>query len=331
MGYPPAEVADTIRDAFKPIAKTWPYINLWVPVVHERPEMKWFRAEIRRGLWGLGRAYAVTRGAHISLSSFSMPPSTVYAPTPPRRAATRYRPVDRMDALFAMARMRLARQDELAAVLGEEELDIPHLFGEGFLAEKRVQRAENRGRGKGVLQEDVYVEIRRKGLILVREQWGLTPGHLPPRELTRNSGRVHLHISRMAPRIVRMNWGDRVEIYGGWSEPKLSYTLVRPDALVWGTWDGAETLFWLEVESGHRSMKSFAERLQAKMQICAVLSHLRVVMAVLSTRWIIQAVTLLKPPPNVAVVVGRWKGRDSWLLPVPEFGRIRVARKARVR
>jgi hypothetical protein len=41
--------------------------------------------------------------------------------------------------------------------------------------------------------------------------------------------------------------------YSGWSEVSIPGLKANPDALAWGKILDTETLFWLEVESGHSS------------------------------------------------------------------------------
>jgi hypothetical protein len=49
------------------------------------------------------------------------------------------------------------------------------------------------------------------------------------------------------------------QVWQSWSEPGLAYA--NPDALIWGTYRGVETLVWLEVETGKKSAQEHVKEI----------------------------------------------------------------------
>ena len=101
-----------------------------------------------------------------------------------------------------------------------------------------------------------------------------------------------------------------------------------PDALAWGRLDGSETLFWLEVESGHSSREVIQKKMARRLGQATAYTHslnVRLVFVLLAMPWVQEAArsALAGIPDTVAVVTSDWK-EFGWL-PVVEWGKVRLA------
>jgi hypothetical protein len=89
-----------------------------------------------------------------------------------------------------------------------------------------------------------------------------------------------------------------------------------------------ETLFWLEVESGHCSREVLCTKLSRRL--CQATAYtqclnVRLVFVLLAMPWVQEAArsALAGIPDTVAVVTGDWK--EFGRLPVVEWGKVRLA------
>ena len=101
-----------------------------------------------------------------------------------------------------------------------------------------------------------------------------------------------------------------------------------PDALAWGRLDGWETLFWMEVESGHSSREVLWRKLSRRLNQAYAYTqslNVRLVFVLLAMPWVQEAArhVLTGVPDTMAVVTGDWK--DFGRLPVVEWGKVRLA------
>jgi hypothetical protein len=115
------------------------------------------------------------------------------------------------------------------------------------------------------------------------------------------------------------------EIYAGWNEVGIPGLKANPDALAWGKLDGFETLFWLEVESGHSSKnlifdKTTVRWLKATGYADAV--GVRLVFVFLAMPWVRDAARLafIDVPKTCAVIVADWSRQNFGHLPFPKWG-----------
>ena len=100
-----------------------------------------------------------------------------------------------------------------------------------------------------------------------------------------------------------------------------------PDALAWGAWQGQETIFWLEVDTGHASEKDLRSTYRIRYHralMHAAQVNIPIVFAVLSMPWVLRAVVPIfnNISDHMAVIVEDW--RRFGKLQVPEFGKCRV-------
>ncbi len=106
----------------------------------------------------------------------------------------------------------------------------------------------------------------------------------------------------------------------------MSCGRTRPDALCWGRWDGYETLFWLEVESGHDSVEALQRKTVRRVNQALMYARrcpVRLVFVVLGPPWVRAAVVEVFQhlPGDVAALLEDWK--SFGVLPVPQWGRVR--------
>jgi hypothetical protein len=172
-----------------------------------------------------------------------------------------------------------------------------------------------------------YWKITKIGIIAALRSWGIPPGFRSSSrfESYRKAGFRHRNVARMWPAWLREAL-PYAEIWGGWSEVYLPEVHVIPDALAWGRFEGRETLFWLEVESGHRSSERLCWKLRARFWAATNYikrRQMRLVFALLGMPWVQEVSRLAFEDlhPDVAVVIGDWK--DFGRLPISQWGRVR--------
>jgi hypothetical protein len=86
-----------------------------------------------------------------------------------------------------------------------------------------------------------------------------------------------------------------------------------------------ETLFWLEVESGHGSREEIRQKIRRRFTQAANYADEKkvgLVFALLGRDWVCEAArpAFVNLPENVAVTIGNWK--EEGRLPMTEWGRV---------
>jgi hypothetical protein len=177
-------------------------------------------------------------------------------------------------------------------------------------------------------EEDIwpYWRIRRPGLSVALRAWGVPSGAVFGNRSERNRllDSVHRRRSRQWPKWVSKAL-PHAEIYAGWNEVGIPGLKANPDALAWGKLDGFETLFWLEVESGHSSKNLILDKttvrwLKATGYADAV--GVRLVFVFLAMPWVRDAARLafIDVPKTCAVIVADWSRQNFGHLPFPKWG-----------
>jgi hypothetical protein len=170
--------------------------------------------------------------------------------------------------------------------------------------------------------------ISKYGVTIALRSWGVSPGlRFNSRfETRRDTGERHRRVGRLW-----FGWLKKslpyAEIWAGWSEVRLPEVRSVPDGLAWGRLEGRETLFWLEVESGHRSSADIVEKISKRFQIAlryVARRRMRLIFAVLGMPWVQNAAKLafMDLNPEVAVLVGDWK--EFGALPPIQWGRVKT-------
>jgi hypothetical protein len=127
-----------------------------------------------------------------------------------------------------------------------------------------------------------YWELSRSGLSLARRSLNLPPGARfahstergrSKRERAKDKDRKvreeilknrHQRTARLWPAWLRKAYPE-ADIRAGWSEVMIPGLGAAPDGLAWGDYGGRETLFWLEVESGHTKRAVLVPQTQRRL------------------------------------------------------------------
>jgi hypothetical protein len=173
-----------------------------------------------------------------------------------------------------------------------------------------------------------FYRITRKGSSIALRSWGIPPDYYFPErwEFRDPADSRHRKTLRKWPVWVKKGW-PHVDVWAGWSEVYLKGLDATPDALAWGIFDTYETLFWLEVESGHQSSKRISQKINRRLNQAAAFAkstRVHVVFVLLAMPWVQKAAgpALVNIQDHVAVVTGDWN--DFGHLPVAEWGRVRL-------
>jgi hypothetical protein len=89
--------------------------------------------------------------------------------------------------------------------------------------------------------------------------------------------------------------------------------------------DGLETLFWLEVESGHASRNEIRQKIRRRFTSAVEYvqeKKLHLVFALLGRDWVCDAArpAFINIPEEAAVTIGNWQ--EVGRLPLTEWGRV---------
>jgi len=100
-----------------------------------------------------------------------------------------------------------------------------------------------------------------------------------------------------------------IEIWDCWTEVPVRYGI--PDALAWGRHGGRETLFWLEVDSGHSSRRTMEANYRRRLQLAythAAEWRIPIVFCIMGSPWVVDAFRWCIPPISgrVAVIGHDW-------------------------
>ncbi len=215
--------------------------------------------------------------------------------------------------LRILARLKTGHTREITSLAGFSEAHVRHLL-------KELQ-ASNLIEWKRIGKYDGW-QIRMKGLRLVHRSWNLPKGaHFTQyRREFRYAGERHRRVARLW-RVWLEAAYPSVEIWESWTEVPLKKGI--PDALAWGKHRGRETLFWLEVDSGHSS-KEIMER-NYRGRVWNAYDHakewgLPIVFCVMGPPWVVEEFpfSVSPAPPNLAMIEHDW--REFGILPDYEVG-----------
>ena len=348
-GLPPDDYAQALRKLTWQLNKLRRGASIWVQV--DGPGM-WYAKEVRRALRGMPLAVAVTMSgvSQPELESFNLIPYTLRVPSGPPPLAAEWYLGDlsrkQLDCLRVLARLQKGYTKEIASLVGEEDefaLSMLQVLVEkeyaryitDFVAPVKPKQltligGKEVGRYKlGEMKSYPFWQITKKGISIALRSWGLPPGYSFPerKEFRTPPDGKHRRISRQWLAWVRQAW-SHAEIWTGWSEVYIKRLAATPDALAWGRMDGWETLFWLEVESGHSSREVLWRKLSRRLNQAYAYTqslNVRLVFVLLAMPWVQEAArhVLTGIPDTMAVVTGDWK--DFGRLPVVEWGKVRLA------
>jgi hypothetical protein len=325
-GLPPVEYALGMYRLAGWLIRKRPSASLWVQV--DGPGV-WYRETLRAVLRWKGKL-PIAVSAPSSLGQPDLFDYVVFPWLEPHRPPEVKR--------VKQEALPLSRPDLLCLqILGRiEKGTLPEIASLGGIAPSLTQTGLNALEAAGWVareatqsrKETVPVwRIRREGLSLALRSWGI------PRDVsfTRRKELAlsdptgeHRRISRLWPAWLQTAW-PHVQIWAGWSEASLPGLPQTPDGLAWGLMDGLETLFWLEVESGHASRNEIRQKIRRRFTSAVEYvqeKKLHLVFALLGRDWVCDAArpAFINIPEEAAVTIGNWQ--EVGRLPLTEWGRV---------
>jgi len=227
----------------------------------------------------------------------------------------------KVQVLRALARMSIASTKEIASTSGYSHAYmrklLPELVQEGYILHHEKGMKEKR------IKAPVW-EIRRTGIQYAHQSWNI-PDNIRFKGIRveqKYAGQKHRRIARMWWAWLKEAYGSDYEIWQAWPEPVVGNA--HPDALAWGSYQGVETLAWLEVESGKKSreriVKDIMQRYHQAFTI-AEMYDLRMIFVVLAQPWVLRSLKnriLFDIPRNLTIIFENW--RNTGILSKPIFG-----------
>jgi hypothetical protein len=326
---------------------------------------RWYAREVRRYLRGASISIAVTSSGvdQPAVDDFWPPPPTTGVPGPPPPQAEEWfldnltnnelaclRVLDRLQAgytaeIAALAGLSLDTARKNLHILVEREYATYIVDGnvDGILEAKHKRKSKPNLKPKQLVfigEKSIgrvdpekkkcypFYEITRKGNSIALRSWGMPPGcYLPQRwEFREPPDSRHRKISRNWPAWLKKAW-PHAQVWTGWSEVYIKGLDATPDALAWGSFGDYETLFWLEVESGHQSSERIIQKINRRLNQASAYGKsmkLQVVFVLLAMPWVqkMAGPALVNIQDHVAVVTEDWNNFGH--LPMAEWGRVRL-------
>jgi hypothetical protein len=220
--------------------------------------------------------------------------------------------------LRILARLKTAHTKEITSLAGYSKTYVRGLLKElqskGLIEWKRIGKYDGWA-------------IKTRGMRLAHRSWNVPKGaHFTQyRGEVRYSGERHRRVSRMWRAWLEAAY-PYVEIWESWTEVQMRPGI--PDGLAWGQKFGRETLFWLEVESGHSSRQVMARQYSKRLDLA--MEHVRkrgvdVVFCLMGLPWMVKAFgrnlsgSYYFRQQHFAIIGHDW--RDFGHLPISESGR----------
>ena len=183
--------------------------------------------------------------------------------------------------LQILARLKTAHRPEIASLASFSESHVRNLLKqlqvEGLIERQQIGKYEGWA-------------IRTKGLRLAHRSWNIPKGvHFTKyRGEFRYAGERHRRKARMWRAWLEKAYPD-IEIWEAWTEVPIQRGI--PDALAWGTHQGKEMLFWLEVDSGKSSGKTMQRIYSGRIAQAyrhAVAWNLPIVFCIMGPGWVVR-------------------------------------------
>jgi len=326
-GLPPSARAEAILGVMKQLKKYRRFPSLWVTV--DGPG-KWYINELRHVLSDCSQPIAISAaGQELSISSFYKLPGTYpVKPSAPEFPTSVFDEFSlprkeraKLQVLRALARMSIAGTKEIASTSGYSHTYmrklLPELVQEGYVLYHEKGMKEKR------IKSPVW-QIKRTGIQYAQQSWNI-PDNLSFKGIRveqKYAGQKHRKIARMWWAWLKEAYGSDYEIWQAWPEPSIGNA--HPDALAWGSYQGIETLAWLEVESGKKSgeriVKDIMHRYDQAFTI-AEMHDLQMIFVVLAQPWVLRSLQrgiLFYIPRNITLIFENW--RNFGYLSPPDFG-----------
>lgn len=317
-GLPPYAQARIVDLIANQLMKARPRACLWVSVDAPR---SWYLHEMQRFvkrkmpivILPAGQApkdhWGFTPHGYPSLAENAPMPQT----QPPFDLANFGYKTNVLRVLRILARLGTAHKPEIASLAGLSETYIRTLL-------KKLQAA-NLIERKRIGKYDGWA-IRSTGLKLAHRSWNIPKGsHFKKhRGEFRYAGERHRRVSRMWRAWLEAAYRN-IEIWECWTEVPVKYGI--PDSLAWGTHNGKETLFWLEVDTGHSSTKTIEANYRRRLQLAyghAQKWQIPIVFCIMGPTWVVARFSWNIPRVSTWVAVIGHDWRDFGKLPLYEFG-----------
>jgi hypothetical protein len=344
----PWDYAGVVKTVIRILSRSSARPSLWVPVLSPGT---WFFNEVKHALRKASIPVAVTQGYTLpQVLDFSKPPGIYDAPCLRKESAedqtTANLPENALRSLLVMSRFTAAYTSEVAcnlmlrmrvtrnALQQLANLDlIEYHPNDGDINKHLLSSRENPGvkARKGIMWTGKYWpywRIRRAGISAALRAWGVPVGESFPDRLEkyRLPNSPHRSRARQWPK-----WVSRAlphaEIYAGWNEVSIPGLKSCPDGLAWGTIDGVETLFWLEVESSGRRVnehRKITARRWRKAQAYAEAAGVHLIFVLLGMPSVHEKVrpALTDVTSRCAVILANWHKRNFGKLPYPRWGEV---------
>ncbi len=346
----PWSSAEVVKSVIRSLKKLRKSPSLWVPV---NAPGRWYFDEIKYALRKASIPVAVTQDQQLpGLLSFSKHPGIYNTPChgglPADPLPTTGLTENAIKSLLQMTCLTSAYNNEIACGLMVDERTsrkaLKQLAASGYvefhpndgnidchLVDAKARIAV-KGRKSTKWNGDhwPYWRIKRRGVTAALRVWGVPAGgrfdyH---REKNRLLNSLHRRRSRQWPKWVSLAL-PHARIYAGWNEVTIPGLDVRPDALAWGTLQNAETLFWLEVESGSGSGRRIEDLNGIRWEKAtgyAQATGMRLVFVLLGQPWVREVARLAfsDVPPTCAAIIASWNKFNFGKLPFPKWGEVVV-------
>ena len=208
-----------------------------------------------------------------------------------------------------MARMEMAGVKEIASLAGFGVTYTRKLLA--WLSKDRLIQPFDSGSEK-MNKTDPLWTIRRRGLQYVRQSLNI-PYKFPFRSIRveqKYAGRKHRKMCRLFRSRIEKAYGADFQVWQSWSEPALAGA--NPDAIVWGTYRGVETLVWLEVETGKKTAEEHVKEIEYRCrQAKEIAEHhgVQLIFVFLAMPWVLRVVAKSAYFPltkRIAVIFDNW-------------------------
>lgn len=327
-GLPPHARATAVYETFKILRKERPWASLLVRVYGPGA---WYFRELQQHFLDCRLPICLVQaGSESSRIKYYEPPHLL--PTRPKKpefdtplfdenevAASELK---KLRFLRPLARMEFATTSQIASMAGFGETQtlktLHQLEKDGFI------KLHKHGI-EGKVEYAVW-EIAQRGILHTNWSWNIPRGvkFSHTREEQRYSGFHHHNGSRTFPERLRKAYGDDFEIWQAWTEFPISGARSYPDTLVWGSYQGIETIVWLEFETAHKSKEEavadILERFR-RAQNAALTQDVQLIFVVITKLWLIeklQELGLFSIHANTALIIEYSENPDC--LAAPLFG-----------
>jgi hypothetical protein len=323
-GLPPSARAKVIRGVYRQLKQYRSLPCLWVQV--DAPG-DWYITALRWALQGHKIMVNVSPvEQELSVVDFPTLPPVGWRPWPqPQFGCSVFDEANltkvqkaELKILRCMARMEMAGVKEIASLAGFGVTYTRKLLAR--LSKDRLVQPFDSG-SEMMNTKDPLWAIRQRGLQYVRQSWNI-PYKFPFRSIRveqKYAGRKHRKMCRLFRSRVEKAYGADFQVWQSWSEPALAYA--NPDAVIWGTYRGVETLVWLEVETGKKSAQEHVKEVEYRCWQAMEITErhgIQLIFVFLAMPWVLRAVAKSAYFPltkRIAIILDNWMDYENLARP----------------